>query len=127
MDWEFYKRGEAGDAYAASQSRIIIEGDHTISPLEIFVREVLQNSLDAALADQKVGVHFRLRKISQPGARDAFLKALGWSKLKERVAAANRVRKNGMSRRNLAIRSNWSVASYLCSRYPNAAQSAWLA
>lgn len=88
MDWEFYKRGEAGDAYAASQSRIIIEGDHTISPLEIFVREVLQNSLDAALTDQKVGVHFRLRKISQPSARDAFLKALGWSKLKERVAAA---------------------------------------
>jgi hypothetical protein len=93
MDWEFYKRGEAGDAYAASQSRIIIEGDHTISPLEIFVREVLQNSLDAALGDQKVGVHFRLRKINQPGPRDTFLKALGWSKLKERVAAANRVRK----------------------------------
>ena len=38
MDWEFYPRGEAGDANAAPQSRIIIEGDHTISPLEIFVR-----------------------------------------------------------------------------------------
>jgi len=49
MDWEFSVRPEAGDGYAASQSRIIIEGDHTISPFEIFVREVLQNSLDAAL------------------------------------------------------------------------------
>jgi hypothetical protein len=92
MDWEFYKRAQAGDAYAASQSRIIIEGDHTISPLEIFVREVLQNSLDAALPEKKVSVHFRLRRINQPGARDTFLNALGWSKLKERVAAANRVR-----------------------------------
>lgn len=93
MDWEFYRRGEAGDAYAASQSRIIIEGDHTISPFEIFVREVLQNSLDAALADSQVSVHFRLRKIAQPAPRESFLKALGWTKLRERVAAANRVRK----------------------------------
>ena len=58
MDWEFYPRGEAGDANAAPQSRIIIEGDHTISHFEIFVREVLQYSLDAASIGKSVKVHF---------------------------------------------------------------------
>src|ERR1051326_1755560 len=48
MDWDFFERNPAGDANTTSQARIIIEGDHSISPLEIFVREVLQNSLDAA-------------------------------------------------------------------------------
>ncbi|MBA3352572.1 MAG: hypothetical protein H0U23_09145, partial [Blastocatellia bacterium] len=94
MDWEFFERPTAGDGYAAAQSRIIIEGDHSISPFEIFVREVLQNSLDASREGQKVRVRFRIRTISLPGPRGLFLDAIGWSKLKERVAAANRVRKN---------------------------------
>lgn len=98
MDWEFYQRGQAGDAYAASQSRIIIEGDHTISPFEIFVREVLQNSLDAAQntngQSQKVTVRFKLHKIHQPPAKQRFLDAIGWPVLKPRVLAANRVRLN---------------------------------
>ncbi|MDB6017862.1 MAG: hypothetical protein JWR19_2351 [Pedosphaera sp.] len=94
MDWEFYERGEAGDAYAASQSRIIIEGDHTISPFEIFVREVLQNSLDAALSQAKVKVRFKLHTIRNPGPKQNFLNAIGWPALKERVAAANRIRLN---------------------------------
>jgi hypothetical protein len=92
MDWEFYPRGEAGDANAAPQSRIIIEGDHSISPFEIFVREVLQNSLDAARSDQIVKVHFKLRSISMPGPKQNFLTSMGWSSVKERVAAANQVR-----------------------------------
>jgi hypothetical protein len=92
MDWEFYPRGEAGDANAAPQSRIIIEGDHTISPFEIFVREVLQNSLDAAPPGKNVRVQFRLRKIGMPGPKQNFLDAIGWPAVKERVAAANRVR-----------------------------------
>jgi RNA polymerase primary sigma factor len=92
MDWEFYQRGEAGDANAAPQSRIIIEGDHTISRFEIFVREVLQNSLDAVIQGKKAKVHFRLRNISAPGAKQAFLDAMGWPALKERVSAANRIR-----------------------------------
>jgi hypothetical protein len=92
MDWEFYPRGEAGDANAAPQSRIIIEGDHTISRFEIFVREVLQNSLDAALPGKIVKVHFKLREIGSPGTKQNFLDAMGWPALRERVAAANRVR-----------------------------------
>jgi hypothetical protein len=92
MDWEFYPRGEAGDANAAPQSRIIIEGDHTISRFEIFVREVLQNSLDAASLGKSVKVHFRFREISSPGAKQNFLNAMGWPALKERVTAANHVR-----------------------------------
>jgi ribosomal protein S8E len=92
MDWEFYPRGEAGDANAAPHSRIIIEGDHTISPFEIFVREILQNSLDAALPDKGVKVQIKIRKINQPGPRQNFLDAIGWSALKDRVAAANKIR-----------------------------------
>jgi RNA polymerase primary sigma factor len=98
MNWEFYPRGQAGDAYAASQSRIIIEGDHTISPLEIFVREVLQNSLDAAEEKsggaKKVRVHIRLHRINDPRGKESFLSAIGWTELKKRVAASNRVRLN---------------------------------
>jgi hypothetical protein len=93
MDWEFYPRGEAGDAYAASQSRIIIEGDRSISPLEIFVREVLQNSRDAAQNGRKAKVHFKLHSISNPGPKTNFLDAMGWPALKDRVAAANRIRR----------------------------------
>lgn len=92
MDWEFQRRPLAGDNDAASKSRIIIEGDHTITPLEIFVREVLQNSLDARCQEQKVRVRFKLHSISNPGPRTNFLTALGWSKLRERVGAANRIR-----------------------------------
>lgn len=43
MDWEFQQRSISGDNDAAAKSRIIIEGDHTITPFEIFVREALQN------------------------------------------------------------------------------------
>ncbi len=92
MDWEFFERPTAGDGYAAAQSRIIIEGDHSITPFEVFIREVLQNSLDASRDAQKVTVRFRVRTINQPGQRGLFLEGVGWSKLKERVAAANRVR-----------------------------------
>lgn len=93
MDWEFSERPVAGNGYAVSQSRLIIEGDHTISPFEIFVREVLQNSLDAVWEGQVVRVHFKLRKINNPGQRTNFLNAIGWSALRQRVAAANSVRR----------------------------------
>lgn len=92
MDWDFQKRSLAGDNDAASKSRIIIEGDHTITPFEVFVREVLQNSRDAALNGGKVSVKFKLRTIGSPGQRSNFLEALGWPKLKARVEASNRIR-----------------------------------
>lgn len=92
MDWEFQPRQTAGDGDSSSNSRIIIEGDHTISPFEVFVREVLQNSLDAADQGKSVTVCFKLHSITTPGTRDNFLSAFGWSKLKERVTAANRIR-----------------------------------
>ncbi|MBI2516584.1 MAG: hypothetical protein HYV95_06670 [Opitutae bacterium] len=92
MNWEFQQRSPAGDSDAASKSRIIIEGDHTISPYEVFVREVLQNSLDAALNGKPAQVHFKLHSISSSGTRDNFLKALGWQDLCARVEAANRIR-----------------------------------
>ena len=92
MDWEFQQRPLAGDNDAASKSRIIIEGDHTISPFEVFVREVLQNSLDAAQQGQVVRVSFKLHRISNPGPKGNFLNALGWTQLKERVSEANRIR-----------------------------------
>jgi hypothetical protein len=96
MDWDFFERNPAGDANTASQARIIIEGDHSISPLEIFVREVLQNSLDAARevngSPQKVTVRFKLHTVHQPRSKEAFLSAIGWPTLKRRVSAANHVR-----------------------------------
>ena len=59
---------------------------------EVFIREVLQNSLDASRDAQKVTVRFSRSTINEPGQRGLFLEGVGWSKLKERVAAANRVR-----------------------------------
>jgi hypothetical protein len=37
-------------------------------------------------------VHSRLRTISMPGPKSNFLNAIGWPAVRERVAAANRVR-----------------------------------
>src|SRR5438445_5073026 len=93
MDWDFLVRNPAGDVNAASQSRIILESDHSISQLEVFVREVLQNSLDAAVRDasgpRKVTVNFTLHTLQEQSARMAILNAIGWRDLKEHIAASN--------------------------------------
>ena len=93
MDWDFLVRNPAGDVNTASQSRIILESDHSISQLEVFVREVLQNSLDAAVRDtsgtRKVSVDFRLHTLNEQSSRMAVLNTLGWRDLKEHITASN--------------------------------------
>jgi hypothetical protein len=98
MDWHFPKSDPAGEANIASYSRTVIEGERTISALEIFVREVLQNSLDAAKdTNQKVIVQFRLR-VLQGTALTAFFQAINWPALKRYVTAASRASSQRMDR-----------------------------
>ena len=101
MDWHFPKSDLAGEVNIASYSRTIIEGERTISGLEIFVREVLQNSLDAAVridgVTQKVTVQMRIRTLPV-GTRNTFNRALNWDRLKQHVAAAQRVSERRMDR-----------------------------
>src|SRR5215469_14193592 len=91
MDWHFPKSDPAGDVNIASYSRTVIEGERQISGLEIFVREVLQNSLDAAIREngsaRKVKVEFRLRDFhSHP--QNPVLVSMGWGALKPHLEAA---------------------------------------
>jgi hypothetical protein len=98
MDWHFPKSDPAGEANIASYSRTVIEGERTISALEIFVREVLQNSLDAAKdINQKVIVQFQLRAL-QGTALTAFFQAINWPALKRYVTAASRASSQRMDR-----------------------------
>lgn len=92
MDWDFYKRGASGDASSSITSRIAIEGDRSISALEIFVREVLQNSLDAAQGgDSCVNVDFRFYRLDG-GKKEKFLQGIGWKALGQHIGAANKLR-----------------------------------
>jgi hypothetical protein len=98
MDWHFPKSDPAGEANIASYSRTIIEGERTISGLEIFVREALQNSLDAAKdTTRKVTVQFRLRTLLGTGLA-TFFQALNWPDLKKFAAAASRASSQRMDR-----------------------------
>lgn len=91
MDWHFPQSDPAGEANINSYSRTVIEGERTISALEIFVREVLQNSLDAAMdPSSKVTVQFRLRTLSG-GSLTSFFQAINWPSLKKFADAASRV------------------------------------
>jgi RNA polymerase primary sigma factor len=98
MEWHFPKSDPAGEVNIASYSRTVIEGERTISALEIFVREVLQNSLDAAQdGNQKVKVQFRLRAL-QGAALTNFFQAMNWPALKRFAAAASRASSQRMDR-----------------------------
>src|SRR5215475_4937772 len=98
MDWHFPKSDPAGEVNITSYSRTVIEGERTISALEIFVREVLQNSLDAVKDPaQKVTVNFRIRTL-QGTALSTFLQAINWQSLKRFVAAASRASGQRMDR-----------------------------
>jgi hypothetical protein len=101
MDWHFPKSDPAGDVNIASYSRTVIEGERTISGLEIFVREVLQNSLDAAIrADglaRKVTVDFRLRE-AHAHPQSPILQAMGWNSLRPHLEAAQRASERRMDR-----------------------------
>ena len=98
MYWKFVQREITdGGSGAGLEGRMIIEAGDSISPLEIFVREVLQNSLDAAIFDSEgnpgqVRVHFKLRRIAEAAAKQRFLEGIGWGALKQHVDACNRVR-----------------------------------
>jgi DNA (cytosine-5)-methyltransferase 1 len=90
MHWHFPQSDPAGEVNIASYSRTVIEGERTISACEIFVREVLQNSLDAAKnPTEKVTVQFRIRTL-QGGALTAFKQAMDWAGLQRFVTAASR-------------------------------------
>lgn len=98
MDWHFPKSDPAGEANIASYSRTVIEGERTISGLEIFVREVLQNSLDAAKdTNQKVTVQLRIRTL-QGAALTTFFQAVNWPALKRYATAASRASSQRMDR-----------------------------
>jgi RNA polymerase primary sigma factor len=82
----------------SSYSRTVIEGERTISACEIFVREVLQNSLDAVKNPaEKVGVQFRIRTL-QGGTLTAFKQAMNWGGLQRFVSAASRASNQRMDR-----------------------------
>jgi hypothetical protein len=92
MEWDFYKRGSSGDASSSITSRIAIEGDRSISALEIFVREVLQNALDAARGgDSCVNVDFRFHHL-EGDRKKQFLQGIGWKDLSQHIGAANKLR-----------------------------------
>jgi hypothetical protein len=101
MNWHFPKSDPAGDVNIASYSRTVIEGERTISGLEIFVREVLQNSLDAAVRDngvaRKVKVEFCLRE-TQAHPQSPILRAMGWDSLRPHLDAAQRASERRMDR-----------------------------
>jgi hypothetical protein len=97
MYWKFVDREKTDGGSGAIQNRMIIEHGKTISAIEVFVREVLQNCLDAALlaengTPRQVRVHFRLRKITGQGEKKRFLALIGWGALKQHVDACNRLR-----------------------------------
>ena len=98
MDWHFPKSDPAGEANIASYSRTVIEGERTISGLEIFVREVLQNSLDAAKdTNRKVTVQLRIRAL-QGALLTTFFQAVNWPALKRYATAASRASSQRMDR-----------------------------
>src|SRR6266850_7825188 len=101
MDWHFPKSDPAGDVNIASYSRTVIEGERTISGLEIFVREVLQNSLDAAIREnglaRKVTVEFRLRS-AHAHPQNPVMSAIGWNSLRPHLEAAQRASERRMDR-----------------------------
>jgi hypothetical protein len=93
MEWVFEQIADFAGGHAVMIDRIITKGE--ISEMEIFVREVLQNSLDAALLgkDNKakpVHVHFRFRRLDNRKEKDSFLEALGWGAIKQHLDACNR-------------------------------------
>jgi hypothetical protein len=98
MYWKFVPREITDGASGAGlEGRMIIEAGESISPLEIFVREILQNALDAAMLDSgghpgQVRIHFKLREIVDKTAKQRFLEAIGWGALQQHVDACNRVR-----------------------------------
>jgi hypothetical protein len=82
--WSFPDLGSRESGQGGDLTQFAIEGD-----LETFVREVLQNSNDAADpdADEPVEVTFRIKDL-EGDALDRYRRAFGWSDWKAQVEAA---------------------------------------
>lgn len=86
MNWRFRKDDSDSQDYKDIAAYTVIS-QGTLSHLEVFVREVLQNSLDnPTRADSQVRVRFRPVMLIGDG-KQTFLEAMGWSRLRPHVAA----------------------------------------
>lgn len=99
LDWVFNTIRQTEGGRGNVQERLVLEGSRTISAFGVFVREVLQNALDAAAKDENgdrmpVHIHFRFRLLETQSEKSAFRNGFGWKELKRHIRGCQKIKEN---------------------------------
>ncbi|MEI7560701.1 MAG: hypothetical protein WCJ63_08935, partial [Actinomycetes bacterium] len=122
-EWRFERVGAQGKDRGGITAFEVFRQQNTLSPLEVLVRESIQNSCDARQedlpADVPVRVNFHLRELNGAAAT-SFLDAMGWDSLSPHVESTasqagtlqDRIERDGLSQvKDLSIRV-MTIADY---------------
>jgi len=85
MEWNFIESDPNGHDRKDASKQTVQSSD--LSPLQVFVREVLQNSLDNHLSKSPVEISFEIRYLTG-SEKINFMKTIGWSVFKHHLEAS---------------------------------------